>query len=122
MNTGRFVAVLNSVIAGRSVPKRIRVDNGPELVSNALDRWAYQNGVVLGFRRPGRQTDNSFIESFNRRLGKKCLIAHWILSLDDAGAKIEAWRVFYNESRPHSAPGERTPCEFASHVGANSGR
>ena len=117
----QVVAVLDAVTAGRGAPKRIRVDNGPEFVSNALDRWAYQNGVVLDFSRPGKPTDNSSIESFNGRLREECLNAHWFLSLDDARAKIEAWRVFYNESRPHSALGDRTPREFASRAAVNPG-
>ena len=117
----QVVAVLDAVTAGRGAPKRIRVDNGPEFASNALDRWAYHNGVVLDFSRPGKPTDNSFIESFNGRLREECLNAHWFLSLDDARAKIEVWRVFYNESRPHSALGDRTPREFASQAGVNLG-
>ena len=91
--TGEQVAsVLQAVIAGRGAPKRIRVDNGPEFVSNALDRWAYENKVTLDFSRPGRPIDNAFVESFNGRLREECLNAHWFLSLDDARAKIEAWR------------------------------
>ena len=117
----QVVAVLDAVIAGRGAPKRIRVDNGPEFVSNALDRWAYQHDVVLDFSRPGKPTDNAFVESFNGRFREECLNAHWFLSLDDARGKIEAWRVFYNESRTHSALGDRTPREFASQAGVNPG-
>ena len=121
--TGEQVArVLQAVIAGRGAPKRIRVDNCPEFVSNALDRWAYENKVTLDFSRPGRPIDNAFVESFNGRLREECLNAHWFLSLDDARAKIEAWRTFYNESRPHSALGDRTPREFASLAGLNPGQ
>jgi len=121
--TGEQVtAILEAVIAVRPAPKRIRVDNGPEFVSNALDRWAYEHGVTLDFSRPGRPIDNAFVESFNGRLREECLNAHWFLSLDDARAKIEAWRQFYNESRPHSALGDRTPREFASLAGVNPGQ
>ena len=102
----------------RGAPRSIRVDNGPEFVSKALDRWAYQNGVTLEFSRPGKPTDNAFVESFNGRLRDECLNAHWFLSLADARAKIEAcnieaWRRQYNESRPHTALGWLTPQEFA---------
>lgn len=53
-----------------AVPARIQlgrrpVDNGSEFISKALDLWAYDNGVTLDFSRPGKPTDNSFIESFN---------------------------------------------------------
>ena len=97
----------------RGAPRTIRVDNGPEFVSKALDRWAYENGVTLDFSRPGKPTDNAFVESFNGRLRDECLNAHWFLSLADAKSKIEAWRRQYNESRPHTALGWLTPQEFA---------
>ena len=97
----------------RGAPSAIRVDNGPEFVSKALDRWAYANGVTLDFSRPGKPTDNAYVESFNGRLRDECLNAHWFLSLADAKAKIEAWRRQYNESRPHTSLGWLTPQQFA---------
>ena len=86
---------------------------GPEFVSKTLDRWAYENAVTLDFSRPGKPTDNAYVESFNGRLRDECLNANWFLSLTDAKAKIEAWRRHYNESRPHTALGWLTPHEFA---------
>ena len=94
-------------------PKAIRVDQGTEFVSRDLDLWAYQRGVTLDFSRPGRPIDNAKIESFNGRLREECLNAHWFLSLEDARRKIEAWRAFYNEVRPHTALKWLTPSEFA---------
>jgi putative transposase len=75
------------------------VDNSPEFISKALDRWAYENGVTVDFSRPGEPTDNAVVKSFNRRLGDECLNARWFLSLVDARFKIETWRRDYNESR-----------------------
>ena len=98
----------------RGAPRTIRVDNGPEFVSKALDRWAYENAVTLDFSRPGRPTDNAFVESFNGRLRDECLNTHWFLSLADARTKIEAWRRDYNESRPHTSLGWKTPNEYAA--------
>ena len=92
---------------------------GPEFISKALDRWAYENSVTLDFSRPGTPTDNAFVESFNGRLRDECLNSHWFLSLADARAKIEAWRRDYNESRPHTALGWLTPAEYAASVGVN---
>ena len=117
----RALTLLDAVAVVRGVPRSIRVDNGPEFVSNAFDRWAHERDVVLDFSRPGKPTDNAFVESFNGRLREECLNAHWFLSLDDARGKIEAWRTFYNESRPHSALGDRTPSEFARQAGVNPG-
>jgi putative transposase len=68
----------------------IRVDNGPEFISTALDRWAYQNGVTLDFSRPGKPPDNACVKSFNGRLRDECLNTHWFLSLEDAPTKNEA--------------------------------
>jgi len=68
---------------------------------------------AIGFSRPGKPTDNCFIETFNRSLRDECLSVHWFESIDEARAKIEAWRVEYNESRPHQALNDLTPAEFA---------
>ncbi|TPE42444.1 transposase family protein [Pontibacter mangrovi] len=94
------------------VPERIKVDNGSEFISKALDRWAYDNKVTLDFSRPGKPTDNAFIESFNGSFRDECLNVNWFLSLEDARGKIEAWRQEYNCFRPHSSLGDKTPEEW----------
>ena len=93
-------------------PKTIRVDNGPEFISKELDLWAYMKGVTLDFSRPGKPTDNAFIESFNGKFRAECLNAHWFMSLDEARTKCEVWRRDYNEVRPHSAIGNKTPMQL----------
>jgi putative transposase len=93
-------------------PKAIRVDQGTEFVSCDLDLWAYRRGVTLDFSRPGKPTDNAFIQSFNGKFRAECLNAHWFISLDDARRKCEAWRRDYNEARPHSAIGNKAPIEL----------
>ena len=93
------------------IPKRIKVDNGSEFISKALDRWAYENGVVLDFSRPGKPTDNAFIESFNGSFRDECLNVNWFLSIEDAWEKIQAFKEDYNHFRPHSALGNMTPIE-----------
>jgi len=117
----QVVAVMNRVVAVRGAPKSIRVDNGPEFVSCALDQWAYLHQVTLDFSRPGKPTDNALVESFNGRLRDECLNTNWFLSLDDAKRKIEAWREHYNESRPHTALGYVSPREFAQQAARNAG-
>ena len=79
-------------------PRTIRVDNGPEFISKDVDLWAYWNHVTLDFSRPGKPTDNAYIESFNGRFRQECLNEHWFLSLDDAREKVEAWRRDYNQN------------------------
>jgi putative transposase len=78
-------------------------------VSRDLDLWAYKHDVTLDFSRPGKPTDNAFIEAFNGRLRAECLNTHWFLSLDDARRKLEDWRREYNEVRPHGAIGNKAP-------------
>lgn len=97
----------------RVVPKRIQVDNGSEFISKNFDRWAYENNVTLDYSRPGKPTDNPFIESFNGSFRDECLNTNWFLSLDDAIDKIEAWRDDYNQFRPHSSLNNMTPKEYA---------
>lgn len=108
------VYALEQVCSQRGTPETIRVDNGPEFVSKELDLWAYRCGVKLSFSRPGKPTDNPHIESFNGSFREECLQTHWFLSLEDATMKIESWRKDYNEFRPHSSLGYKTPAEFAS--------
>lgn len=107
------VATLNRIAATRGLPSTIKVDNGSEFISKVMDKWAYERGVELDFSRPGKPTDNAKIESFNGRLRQECLNTHWFLSLDDARSKIEAWRQYYNETRPHSALQWESPASFA---------
>lgn len=106
-----MVDTLNKAIAEFGCPQRIRVDNGSQFTSKELDLWAYAHQVVLDFSRPGKPTDNCFIEAFNSRFRLECLNQHWFLDLEDARAKIESWGQDYNPVRPHGAIDNRTPME-----------
>lgn len=97
----------------RGLPTTIKIDNGSEFISKVMGKWAYERSVELDFNRPGKPTDNAKVESFNGRFWQECLNAHWFLSLDDARHKIEEWRQYYNEMRPHSALQWATPAQFA---------
>ena len=96
-----------------SAPKRVFTDNGSEFSGRMFDLWAYHHGVRIDFSRPGKPTHNCFIESFNGSLRDECLNVHWFESMEEARARIEAWRIDYNESRPHQALQEETPAQFA---------
>jgi len=111
------VRVLNAIVRERGQPQTIKTDNGSEFISKVMDKWAYERGVELDFSRPGKPTDNAMVESFNGRLRQECLNEHWFMSLADAQDKIEAWRRFYNEARPHGALDWLTPIEFARQIG-----
>jgi putative transposase len=94
-------------------PAWITVDNGTEFTSKALKEWAYRRGVKLDFIHPGKPTENGHIESFNGRLRDECLNVMQFESIEDASEKIEAWRIDYNDHRPHSSLGHLTPNEYA---------
>ncbi len=114
------VKTLERVCGEVGYPKTIRVDQGSEFVSRDLDLWAYANGVTLDFSRPGKPTDNAFIEAFNSKVRSECLNAHWFMSLDDARSKLEDWRRYYNEERPHSGIGQIVPILLHKSGGASS--
>ena len=110
----RVVEVLERLKEKGGLPKVIKVDNGSELISKVMDEWAYHNGVKLEFSRPGKPTDNAFIESFNGRLRQECSQPNWFISLDDAKGIVEDWREDYHEERPHSSLKQQTPSEFVA--------
>jgi len=105
-------AALDRVLTGGAAPRSITVDHGTEFQSRALEDWAYRRSVQLDFIRPWKPVENAFIESFNGRLRDECLNVHQFTSLDDARSRIEAWRLDYNQRRPHGSLGHLTPNEF----------
>jgi putative transposase len=109
----RVTRVLDRIIAERGKPDGLRLDNGPEFTSRCFIAWAEQRGVPLIYIQPGKPVQNSYIESFNGRFRDECLNANWFENLVDARRKIEAWRLDYNQARPHSSLAYRTPEEFA---------
>ena len=106
------VNVLSRIATQHGVPKRIYCDNGSEFTGRLVDLWAYANKVTMQFSRPGKPTDNAFIESFNGSLRDECLNVHWFTDLTDAKQKLQAWQREYNESRPHRALNELSPLEY----------
>lgn len=116
----RIIQVLDRLAVTRGLPKSIVCDNGPEFACHALDVWAHDRRVALQFIRPGKPVENAFIESFNGKFRNECLDAAWFTGITDAQQAIERWRVEYNEERPHSSLGRRTPAEFARDFKKNS--
>jgi putative transposase len=108
------VATLEAVCGKVDYPK------ASEFVSRDLDLWAYTHNGVLDFSRPGKPTDNAFIEAFNGRLRAECLNAHWFMTLSDAREKLECWRRDHNEVRPHGAIGNRVPISLLNPPGDTS--
>lgn len=105
----RVVRVLEAHRLARGAPRQLRIDNGPEFRSQALDVWAKTHGVTLFFIEPGKPMQNGTVESFNGTLRRECLDQEWFVSLAQARQTIEAWRVAYNTRRPHSSLGYLPP-------------
>ncbi|GJL58156.1 MAG: insertion element protein [Nitrospirales bacterium] len=116
MTGTKVVTALERVGKRSGYPQMITVDNGTEFTSKALDAWAFAHGVKLDFIRPGKPVENAVIRSFNGRFRDECLNANVFISLHDARQKIEAWRMDYNEHRPHGSLGNLTPQEFVEHA------
>ena len=105
-----MVSILDELrLFKETIPRRIQVENGSEFISKAMDKWAYDHQVILGFSRPEKPTDNPYIESFNGSFRDGCLNVNRFMSLEDAKQKIEAWREEYNSFRPHSSLDGLTP-------------
>ena len=105
---------LDYAIRQRGKPASITVDNGSEFAGKVMDAWSDLHQVQLAFIRPGKPTENGFIESFNGRLRDECLNVEIFRSMAEATGKLAAWRQDYNHHRPHSAIGDLTPLEFAA--------
>jgi len=109
----RLVRELERLSMERALPDTIVSDNGTELTSGAVLRWATQR-VAWHYIEPGKPVQNAFIESFNSKLRDECLNEYVFTTLAEARAVIEAWRQDYNHLRPHSSLGALTPVEFAA--------
>jgi len=110
----RVTRVLDAIIAERGMAGAIRVDNGPEFTSRHFLAWCVERQIELIHIQPGKPTQNGRIESFHGRLREECLSVSWFQNLFDARHQIAAWRIDYNQQRPHSSLAYRTPTEFAA--------
>jgi putative transposase len=110
----RVVRTLEQVVEWRGVPKRIRVDNGPEFVSSRLGLWCEQKGIVLQFIQPGKPTQNAYIERFNGSFRKHVLDAYLFESIEQVRSLAEEWMEDYNCHRPHDALNGRSPVDLLS--------
>lgn len=110
----RIVRVLDRLVAIWGKPAMIVSDNGTELTCNAMLKWTREMSIDWHYIAPGKPMQNGYMESFNGKMRDECLNEHVFGSLSEARATIEAWRIDYNEVRPHSSLGYQTPEEFAA--------
>ena len=108
----RVIRALNQLIQTRSKPKSIRVDNGPEFISDRLQQWCDDRGITLQFIQPGKPMQNGFVERNNGSLRKELLDAYLFYSLQEVREMAEEWQRDYNHERPHEALGNVPPVFF----------
>lgn len=109
----RLVRVLEKLKEQRGLPEMIRVDNGPEFISDTLDNYCKENKVTLVFIQPGEPTQNAYIERCNGSIRRELLNAYIFKTLKEVREKTEEWRIDYNYNRPHEALNNKTPMEYA---------
>jgi putative transposase len=109
ITAGKMISFFESL---PHLPKKLRCDNGPEMSSKEFMDWAFRRNIVIEYIQPGKPVQNAYIESFNSRLRDECLNEELFHDLADAEKKIEKWRRYYNEERPHSSIEMKTPLEF----------
>ena len=108
----RVIRVLDNIATRRGYPEKLRCDNGPEFVSIALAGWAEDHGVHLDFIQPGKPTQNSYVERFNRTYRDEILDLYLFDSLSQVRHMTQEWIRKYNRERPHDALGDMTPMEY----------
>lgn len=119
----RIIRVLDRIAAWRGYPHQLRMDNGPELVSIAMAEWAEGRGIKLEFIQPGKPTQNSFVERFNRTYREEVLDFYVFRQLSEVREITERWLSEYNEERPHESLSDLTPQEYLiNHLNAENSR
>lgn len=108
----RVIRELSQLVAWRGKPERIRVDNGPEFIAQALKDWCSIQGIELSYIQPGKPTQNSLIERFNRTFRQEVLDCFMFSSIKEIRIFAHAWMWMYNNERPHSSLQYLTPHEF----------
>lgn len=108
----RVIRVLEQLKEARGLPQMIRVDNGPEFISAKLDTWCKDNKINLVFIRPGKPTENSYVERFNGSFRRELLNAYVFKSLKEVRILADEWMKDYNEHRPHTSLNYLTPQEY----------
>ncbi|GAB6111893.1 IS3 family transposase [Desulfomicrobium salsuginis] len=122
IRSGRVIEVLSRLINERGAPLSLRSDNGPELVSKALLKWAARESLDLALIEPGKPWQNGLNESFNGKFRDECLSMEWFRCRAEAWVVIEEWRRHYNSVRPHSSLNNMTPEHFCRQYGKNMNR
>lgn len=110
--SARVVSELEQLIDWRGKPEKIRVDNGPEFIAEKLKDWCNKNAIALHYIQPGKPTQNSLVERFNRTFRTEFLDVYLFENIRQMRNYSEIWMWMYNNERPHSALQYLTPRDF----------
>lgn len=104
--------ILEELFQAHGRPQCLRSDNGPELVSAAVQTWLKDKYVDTHYIDPGSPWQNAYNESFNSIFRTTCLDRWLFSSLTEARVVINQWLEEYNTVRPHGSLGGMNPEEF----------
>lgn len=88
------------------------MDNGPELISDTLAKWASRHHIELLFIQPGKPMQNGYIERFNRTYREEVLNCYIFETLNEVRRMTADWLTRYNERRTHESLGNLTPKQY----------
>ncbi len=108
----RVIRILDELVAVHGRPEALRVDNGPELISDAFLTWCREREIEVRHIQPGKPDQNAYIERFNRSYREGVLDAYVFGSIDEVQAVTEQWLEDYNSERPHDSLGQVPPRSF----------
>lgn len=108
------IELLDLAALERGRPKVLRMDNGPEFISDALARWAAEEDTIRAFIPPGQPWHNGYVESFHNRMRDELLEENLFDGIDDARLAVQCWSYRYNNYHPHSSLGFQSPAQFAA--------
>jgi putative transposase len=112
----RVIRALEQLEQYRGLPNMIRVDNGPEFISEKLADWCNSKKITLIFIQPGKPTQNAYIERFNGSMRRELLNAYIFRTLDEVWEKAEEWMFDYNNHRPHESLNNKTPADLLQEI------
>jgi putative transposase len=108
----RVVRALDELVELRGRPAALRMDNGPELISEELEKWARRHGVERRFIQPGRPMQNGLVERLNRTYRQEVLNCYVFETLGEVRQMTAEWITRYNEIRPHESLGNLSPRQY----------
>ena len=114
LKSGDVISLVKAAIELHGAPEYIRSDNGSEFIATELQRWLAEAKIKTIYIEPGNPWQNGFVESFHGRFRDECLNREQLWTLTEARVVIEDYRNHYNQRRPHSKLGYKSPASYAA--------